>query len=273
MRNEVVLVLTHKLVPEVSALHARLTEESGQRDVKILFDATECTSPIDDKNVYSFTLSEIKRLGFSMLRKGITPGCAHFPLLKFYSENRTYDHYWVVEYDVRFTGTWNLLFDHFEDADFISSVVRRHTRNYADWRWWGLTHPIKSIPLADRLASFNPIYRISNAALDFLNEELKRGWEGHNEVVLATLLYHNGFSLRDFGGEGEFVQESDVNRFYVSKRNIWRGHFTRSIRYRPARRRTGILTNKIYHPVKESAGVPPDISFLAKLKFLLEEVV
>ncbi|MCM1142047.1 MAG: hypothetical protein NC453_26045 [Muribaculum sp.] len=59
---------------------------------------------------------------------------------------------------------------------------------------------ISRIPYRQRVRSFNPIMRLSNAAIKFLFETLTIGGNfGHHEEVIATLLSINGFSMIDLG--------------------------------------------------------------------------
>ena len=73
--------------------------------------------------------------------------------------------------------------------------------------------------MENRIRSFNPIYRISGKALAHIHRALSEKWIGHHEVLLPTLLYHQGFRLLDFGGEGEFVADGGENLFYTSDRS------------------------------------------------------
>src|SRR5699024_9313052 len=105
----------------------------------------------------------------------------------------------------------------------------------------------------ERIRSFNPIYRISREAVKFLERAFMSGWKGHYETTFPTLLYHNGFQLLDFGGDGDFANQR--NNFYIS-RNTRRGElYTGTMRYRPAMEAAGFRKNMLYHPVKCESGL------------------
>lgn len=219
----------------------RSTEHLGK--AFFLYDATEKSIPdkINKLSPYLYSNESLSQLRYPTTGKDILPGHAHFPLFQFFRDNPDYDYYWVIEYDVRFSGEWRLFFDSFlkTDADFLTC----HIRTYADernWPWWELNHPRESIPLNERLASFNPIYRISNAALSFLHSAFKSGWRGHYEVALPTLLHHNGLTIRDISGKDKYTAPDINNKFYSSE----------TMRFRPAFWRYGREKNKLYHPVK-----------------------
>ena len=217
---------------------------------------------------YEFDIDSVSALGLPFFRESkLIPGSMHLPLIQFARANQ-FDYYWFIEYDVRFTGDWQALFQHFEqsDADFIASHIMRYS-NLPSWFWWkSLSHPKEGITNAEKLRSYNPIYRISWRALQHIDRMQKKGWVGHNEVLIPTLLHHAGFKLRDFGGIGEFVETADYNRFYLDPgpepdHNVTDGG---SFRYHPPCHFMWFRPrNKLYHPVKGNISVR---SLLKRLK-------
>jgi len=198
----------------------------------------------------------------------------HFPILDFYLSHQDYDTYWVIEYDVRYTGPWESLFNTFRcfDHDLVTSHIRRFAQE-PHWFWWDtLHHPTKSIAREDYLRSFNVVYRISNRALEFVHQAQLEGWQGYPEVSLPTLLFKGGFKLLDFGGKGEFALPEFGNRFYTS-------HGMRSgnlclfgtMRYRPSRAMAGTKKNMLYHPVKpESMREPLQVKLRIIARWVLD---
>lgn len=158
---------------------------------------------------------------------------------------------WAIEYDVRFSGDWFFLFDAFREANY--DFLACHLRDYVDepdWPRWSLGHPRKSIALGERLRCFNPIFRLSKSALSFLHQSLL-GWCGHNEVLLPTLLHHNGFAIADMGGKGRFRPSDLRENFYIESEPNSIGLLdTGTMRYRPPFVTDGCEENKLYHPVK-----------------------
>jgi Protein of unknown function (DUF3405) len=182
-------------------------------------------------------------------------GNQHLPLLDFFQRHPDYDFYWVIEYDVRYTGDWNCFFERFDTAPCdLATTHIRHFHEEPFWWWWPtFRHEAGRIPPRFWLRSFNVIYRISNNALQFLDWALRRGWVAHYELLIATLLSHNGFRLLDFGGHGSFVEAGSVNVVYTSQGSIAGRLSPRgTIRYRPARAAAGFEKNMLYHPVKPS---------------------
>jgi uncharacterized protein DUF3405 len=177
----------------------------------------------------------------------------HFPLLDFFSAHPEYDRYWVIEYDVRYSGNWSDFFSSVDSYEF--DLITSHVRRYADeprWIWWPtFEHPSKRISRDRYLRSFNVIYGMSRAALEFVHASLLDGWRGYPEVVLPTLLAENGFRVVDLGGDGEFTPPTLRNQSYTSRATS-NGYMSPlcTMRYRPSRPAPGELPDKLYHPVK-----------------------
>ncbi len=173
--------------------------------------------------------------------------------LHFFNSHPSYEHYWFIEYDVRFSGSWPYLFRTFEDsdADFISASVRRASDD-PNWMHWPTLRPpesVGSLPPEERLCSFMPVMRVSRRALRAIDAAYRVGWTGHCEATWPTILHRAGCKLEDFGGSGEFVRPGNHNRFYtntVADQNLAPG----SLVFRPARWMPGLRRNKLWHPVK-----------------------
>lgn len=223
---------------------------------RLLFHKKERTlSPkLAAREAFVFTNECLMELNYIPIARSIIPGSNHFPVLKFYLKHPGADYYWFVEDDVRFNGQWADFFHFFEayDHDFISCHLRYY-KEEPGWFWWKtLHHPDRNIPLNDRIRSFNPIYRISGRALSFIHQALTDFWIGHHEVLLPTLLHQHGYSIMDFGGEGNFVLSSQENRFYTSGIPDHDGNLVNgTMRYRPVWTSIGQEINKLYHPIKE----------------------
>jgi len=197
-----------------------------------------------------FSEQELAGLGYYVpTGVPLIPGGNHWPVIRF-SQHNNYDYYWNIEYDVRFAGDWKDFFSHFSKAkdDFITSHIRKYKQETYWYYWSTLSHPELKIDQKQYLRSFNPIYRISNRALQYIDQMHKQRWRGHHEALIATLLHQGRFSLRDFGGTGRFVHLGERNLFYIDSINakLCDG----SMRYRPEIESTQGYYNKLVHPVK-----------------------
>ena len=65
-------------------------------------------------------------------------GNAELPVLLFYRHHPNYRHYWIVEYDVRYTGPWNQFFSAFTTSDAhllgTSLVQFAECPSWSHWR-------------------------------------------------------------------------------------------------------------------------------------------
>lgn len=193
---------------------------------------------------------------------------SHFPVLDFFLAHRDYDYYWFIEFDVRYSGDWELFLASFEPYthDFIASHIRSYDEEPL-WHWWGtLRHPEKTIARSDCLRSFNVIFRISNRGLEFIDRAQRDGWQGFNEVSLPTLLHTGGYRIMDFGGDGRFTPPELKNRSYTSHgmRDGLLSPFC-TMCWRPSRRKAGRRKNKLYHSVKPRQMLEP---ISARLRYL-----
>jgi hypothetical protein len=243
--SQVILMLCHAVTGAVRKEFRRLSKTATfADDCMILFHEKpeHGCCPAQLRN-YVFSDGSLAKLPYKWLFDAkVVPGSAHFPLMEFFGRFPDYKYYWLVEGDVKFSGNWKRFFEAFatSHADFVACHIRRYAED-PEWYWWPtLSNPAQEIPVNERLASFNPIYRISKRALEYLHQKHCEGWCGHNEVLIPTLLFHAGFRLQDIGGCGQFVVAGYQNRFYTTK----------TFRHAPPFRRVGWGKNKLYHPVK-----------------------
>lgn len=244
--KQAVLYLTNKSNEwTLSAFHALEQSLQGKADVYFAYHQQVDVLPVSLQNIenlFVFTSDVLNELGYTPIEKGkLVPGSNHFPLLKFFKENRCYDYYWLVEDDVRFSGDWKDFFDSFASStsDFLSSVIETKAEN-PNWYWWTSLKTGNEVIAEEKLLkAFNPIYRLSRQALACIDAYLRIGWMGHHEVLLPTLLYNKGFLVEDFGGEGTFVRPENNAKFYDDT----------SMRIAPVL--PDDRKNYLFHPVKE----------------------
>lgn len=226
----------------------------GLGDLFLLYHQTTYRLPkwIRHCNYYAFSYSSLSELNYNSIESSLVPGSNHFPVLEFYLKYPLYDYYWCIEDDMRFSGNWKYFFDKIIECkqDFLSCHIRKYASD-PHWTWWkALSHPHLNFSIDNRLKSFNPIYRISNNALKFIHFSLLNKWCGHHEVLLPTLLYHAGYKIGDWGGEGEFVMQGFRNLFYACEGNDDEQSMQSTVRWRPTMKKIGQSKNKLYHPVK-----------------------
>jgi hypothetical protein len=64
-------------------------------------------------------------------RFNFNPGNVELPVLRFFKERSHYDYYWIVEYDVRFSGSWNAFFSAFAGnrSDLLGTTLTRYEKS------------------------------------------------------------------------------------------------------------------------------------------------
>ena len=234
--KQAILLLTNKIDYAIRDRYDKLVREYGEKaDMFLLFDNS---FSVDNREleyyerVYSFSVPELIREGYIALKDGFLGNC-HYPLLKFHKDFPEYDYCWSIEDDVVFSGDWSIFFDAFVDdtSDLLTTKVRCY-EDAPDWCWWKSVKAPEGIFLSAKelYASFNPIYRLSAKAIECLDEEMRKGWFGHFEAIVPTVLAKCGQIMRDMSGNG----------FYTENTHSWT-----PLRVLPMK------PNKIYHPIKE----------------------
>ena len=209
---------------------------------------------LDVRSLYSFNRENLpSQLGYPFLDDGhIVPGCSHYPLTLF-SRSHHYDYYWLVEYDVEFSGDWSniIALPMRETFAFAASHFRSYSED-PNWYWW---HSFQ-FPILDRMrvdyikylwTSFNPIFCVSSKALKWIDFSQRMGCRGHNEVLLINLIKRRFWKTVDL-----------FERGYISKSGLTPDlplETLSTLRWRPSisadEYKDRLQPNMLYHPIKD----------------------
>lgn len=227
-------------------------------DVFVLFD--DRAGSLDSMNcapeipAHQFSIQNLRkqyRLFGTSKEPDVTPGNNPFTWLDF-SLQYSYDYYWFVEYDVRYSGEWVSFFRQFDSSqiDLLGTSFYRYGFR-PDWFWWSsLKTPLFCLTKKKNLIrGFFPIVRISKKALELFYASTQHGWSGHHEVMLPTLLYKKGLKIADIGGTGEFTPKKWTGRNYINtprNNELAPGTFVCP----PAQPIPNHYPNTLYHPIK-----------------------
>jgi len=244
--KQAILLLSNKTDFSVRSRYNKLIEEIGKKaDIFLLFDGS---TPVDKhdlehfQRIYAFSVPELIKVGYTALENGFLGNC-HYPILKFHKDYPEYDYCWLIEDDVMFSGNWRYFFDTFsEDTfDLLTTKIRKY-KDAPNWYWWNSVKAPEGqqVSVDDLYASFNPIYRLSTKAIECLDIEMRKGWQGHFEALIPTIIAKYGLTMRDIGGNGSFVKKGMENKFYTESTHTWVPLLVQAI-----------IPNMIYHPVKE----------------------
>lgn len=239
------LIVTDKILKPTIDLYYKIknaTKSLG--DVFLIYHANKnynVPNKYKNINIDVFTNDILSNLKYKPIFNSICPGSNHFPILNFFLNHPEYKNYWCIENDVAFNGSWGNFFNNGSlnlEYDFISSHIRTYS-TMPDWFWWKtFIVPETAFRKEDLYSCFNPIYRISNKALQYIDTCLKAGYSGHHEVVYPSLLIKADFKLADFSTEDNHLTPS-LNCCTL-----------RTMRWKPVFLFIGLKKNKLYHPVK-----------------------
>jgi hypothetical protein len=139
------------------------------------------------------------------------------PLMQAFVEAPDHPFYWLIEYDVRYSGFWPDFFRNFEDndSDLLAMTVYDHAFR-PGWAHWASFESPEPVPLSERVRATLSFYRLSNRAMDVLDAAYRRGVSGHYEVTIPTVLKGAGLTIEDVGGDGAYVKPGNRNRFYTN---------------------------------------------------------
>ncbi len=136
---------------------------------------------------------------------------------RFFRDFSGYGHYWLIEYDVRYTGNWGDLFAELDDpaVDLYGTVIQTKTENQAWHHWAGLACGNDVIEDGGYVKVFPPLMRVSNAAFRAILAAYARGWHGSYEALWPTALARAGLRIEDIGAFGAFTPPARRGRHYT----------------------------------------------------------
>lgn len=248
--SSAILFRTHFYTPQILREFKKLERECAFYDVINLHDTSR--EKVAPEISSSFEISSDKILKqysnfVSLWENG------HYPLLSFYKSAPHYEYYWMVEYDVRFTGNWLDFIDSFKNdsCDLLASHLRSYDDETTYVHWNKLTN--YSVPIKKQIYTFFPLLRFSNRALQALHEAHSSGVGGYCEVVVPTYLFHKGMQLGNFNGRRMPGPDSEKKYWFNNS----------SFVYKPCFIRPGLRADTLYHPVLEHKN---KIEYLQELK-------
>ena len=265
VRREAVLYYSHFKSPAVLREVARLRDELDSR--YDIFVIGYCRTPgalagIDCVPVREYSQYDLAGLPYPGKAPRFNPydytGNCDLAPMKFFLEHPDYDYYWLIEYDVRFSGAWPELFGDLSrsNADLLGTTMQTWAENPRWAHWSTLVTAHEDVPMERRVKSFIPFCRASRALLQACDERYRRGWGGHAEVVWPTISSLAGLSLEDIGGTGNLTPPERRGRYYSNTPLEW-SQFPGTFVYRPSFADRNLFgpdcrfSGTLWHPVKE----------------------
>jgi hypothetical protein len=115
-------------------------------------------------------------------------------LAHLHAERSGFSHYWVLEYDVRFSGDWHRFFSAHEGLDADALLIDGTWPFNGDHKWW-VWHELQwggEKAIEERYAGYIFLGRYSAALMECVHEQIGTR-SGYAEVYLATLCNAFGF--------------------------------------------------------------------------------
>ena len=122
--NHVFLFLSHSVSAQIIREYGNISSAiAGMGSSVFLYhDRRNETPPsLPRHKLYLFSDESLSNLNYLRIGPSLVPGHNQFPLLQFFRDNPDFDYYWVIEYDVRFSG-------HIEILDLYSRCSRRRRK-------------------------------------------------------------------------------------------------------------------------------------------------
>lgn len=226
MAREIILVRAHQDTPAIRAQVQALRAALPDRDLAVVAFLNQppadffAGAPITTCHVT--TPAAIAALPYGQksadFRADRTTGNNDLPVLDFFRLHPGHDHYWIVEYDVRWSGDWGELFAELaaSPADLLAANIEPYANN-PDWTWWAtMGHQGRQLPESYRLKAFLPFCRLSRAALHAIDSGYGAGVVGHYEATWPSLCQMAQLRVEDIGGQGSFTPPARRGRFYTN---------------------------------------------------------
>jgi hypothetical protein len=261
MRPDVILFITHFWDGACTAQIMKLRREVGQLyDIRVagyIPDGMPRPAVPDDVSVHFYGERD---LNLVLPERGPGEWSHHFILPRFVLDFPEYAHYWMIEYDVRYTGDWGTLLASLNDPGVAYyGIALQRRASHPQWSHWGtLSTGRDEVTSAHVVKSFAPLQRLSRPAVSVVQTALGNGWRGHYEALWPTAIAHAGLKLEDIGGDGEFTPDSRRGQNYTCTlldRNGSPGSFV----YRPSFEENEVTQwpPTLWHPVKPAGMQEP----------------
>lgn len=214
-----ILYRTHFYNGIIEREYRRLRDQFTEADVFLMIDVSRGLPkgiPPDIK-LFPFTNEDLKALGYVFV--SIMYNC-EFAALLFQRRQPQYDHYWLIDCDVRYRGNWREFLGPFSTMDGYD-LLATHVTNAIEnpkWAHWGESN----VKFKEEIGVFYSVVRFSDRALRFLDGQYREGRAGFVELIGSSLLHSAGFKVGDFSGLAHRTPDFVQRAFYTPKSFRWR---------------------------------------------------
>ena len=112
--NQAFLFQSHSVSTQLTRQYGNIRKATARMGNSFfLYHQRRSEAPSGLPGLYLFSNESLSRLNYRMIGPSFSPGHTNFPLLQFFRDHPDFDHYWLIENDVRFSGDWYFFFDTF----------------------------------------------------------------------------------------------------------------------------------------------------------------
>lgn len=264
--RDCVVLFTHKWSPAIARHYARLQQQAGRVvDVRLAFHRQEGAAlPQGMAPDVVVTWSDTARL-FPQRHAQMQARNSPWGFIDLiwstaflHPSLAAYDRFWLVEYDIDFSGDWADFFS--AAATYDADVLAAHIRPLSAEPTYFFA-PIYHQPdtaATDPLIALMSISRLSRRFLTHYRDTLQApGWQGHFEMVLPSIARAGGFTIAEIGGDNPFTPPERRGLHYDGsfadndRPGTTHGYLpARGYRYYIDAPRRFRRPNHIYHPIK-----------------------
>lgn len=221
--RQAILLRAHAATPGARACLARLVAEAGADfDIWVIgfSDREDVLAGFGHSRTRRYDTATLSALPYAAKREAMrrNPAIGHsdLPILAFFREEPGYARYWVIEYDVRYTGSWRALLADLgsRPADLLGTTVQRRAENPGWANWPTVVTGAETVADEHWIKSFMPFVAVTPRLLAAIDARYQRGWTGHSEATWPMIASLNGFGIEDIGGSGTFVPPGRERRYY-----------------------------------------------------------
>lgn len=263
---DVVLFRCHELGPQSLRLYEKLCRELPYHKVVAVGYVRSAVRVLLNGGAAAafYDRARLKNLPYpgklATVRWDETIGDNDLPVMQFFRADPNYEHYWIVEYDVHYTGDWREIFAELSrsSADLLATNILDREA-VPDWAWWKTVRtPGTELAAAQMVKAFLPFARASARLLAEVDRRYREGWAGHYEAIWPIAARLAGMTLEDVGGDTPYTPPERRFRHYSSNAGHW-AMYPGTFQYRPSYRFSEMmafgreLTREpmLWHPVKQ----------------------
>jgi hypothetical protein len=225
--RQAILFRAHAVSPGAARCLQRLVAESGPGfDVWVVgfCRAPEALAGFGHPLACVYDQPILARLPYpakqSAVRWERTDGHHDLPVLQFFRAHPDYARYWIIEYDVRYTGHWSALFDDCgrSDAGLLGTTLQRRQENPAWYHWASVATGAEVVAPEHWIKNFMPFVAATPALLDAIDVRYRQGWTGHYEATWPMIASLSGVGVEDIGGRKDGRRRA-LSRVGTTSRN------------------------------------------------------